>query len=77
MDYFNRHCTVCGSLFCRADEDAIKICEIKKNCEYKLEVPDKFTLCGYYHKNIKINDRIYAHFPKCGDEPCPLLYMDD
>lgn len=48
----------------------------QKNCEYKLETPGEFTLCNYYHENTKINDRIYAHFPKCGDEPCPLLVGD-
>ena len=50
------------------------------HCNYQMPTSmidmDKKILCGAYHKSKRKDNRIWAHFPHCKNEDCPIMHPE-
>ena len=48
-----------------------------KNCKHKLYNPiENKVLCGAYSESELPNGKIWAHYPVCKNENCPLKHSE-
>lgn len=61
------------------DEYAVRETELvlhKDFCEHVMSIPDKGNCCGLYSKAKYEDARVYAHYPECKEENCPLKHPE-
>lgn len=46
------------------------------SCEYTISIPEKGICCNMYSKIKYEDERVYAHYPECKDENCPLKHPE-